>query len=89
MLTGPPPKFHGTRDILPRMSARGTGFAERLGVQLPLIDAGDCPHARAESLADILVNIGFNGATSPPSRFRLPSRNGHAIEQPLPSRLWN
>ena len=55
------------------MSARGTGFAERLGVQLPLIDVGDCPHARAESLADILVNIGFNGATTPPSRFRLPS----------------
>ena len=69
------------------MSARGTGFADRLGVQLPLIDAADRSHARAESLADILVNIGFNGATSPPSRLRFPSRNGHAIEQPVPSTM--
>lgn len=42
--------------------------AERLGIQPLLIDAGHCPHvSRAESLADTLVSIGSNGATSPPT----------------------
>ncbi|MBV8291103.1 MAG: alpha/beta hydrolase [Mycobacterium sp.] len=41
---------------------------ERLGVQPLLIDAGHCPHvSRAESLAEILVNIGSNSATPPPT----------------------
>ena len=61
MLTGPPPKFHGTRDILSRDSASGghPEDSERLAeIETELSIADE--YGTFNSLADVLSQIGHD-----------------------------